>query len=89
MRGVDAVETEKLLVAGMSQWVLRVRGKAVSAYLFSQSAPASAPKPSNPLRNVVKTEKPPEFNFAFEILTENLLDGKISASVGVHNVSRR
>ena len=89
VQGDDAIENERFLVAGMSQWILRVHGEDVSAYLFPQSAPASTPKPSNPRRNVAKAEKPPELRVAVETLTKNLLDGKTSASVGVHSVRRR
>jgi len=58
-------------------------------YLFFQSAPTSTPRPNNPLRNVVKIEKPPDLNFSFETETESLLDGKISSSLGGHNARRR
>jgi hypothetical protein len=60
-----------------------------TTYLFSQSAPTSTPKPNNPLKNVVKTEKPPDRNFSFETDTNSLLDGMMSSSLGGHSTRRR
>lgn len=88
-RSVHTVELESFRFAGLRQFMLCVFVEVVLAYLFFQSAPTSKPKPNNPLKNVVKTERPPDLNFSFETSTEVLVDGRMSASVGLHSVSRR